>query len=116
MTFSMKGNVAYLSGDWRLICLTKDNINSLTALLQQLEAGHIRTLQLDCHLMTSTDAAGLQLIKVWMQCMKIRGMEPELTNPPEILLPYFKSAGLSYKFTSNHLKTNSFEEQMSSAA
>jgi anti-anti-sigma regulatory factor len=116
VTFSMRNNVAYLTGDWRLASLTKDNINSLASLLQQLDREDIKSLQLDCELITTIDAPGLQLIKVWMQCMRIRGTEPELINPSKNMKQHFKSAGINYKSSLNRHKSSSFEEYLESSA
>ncbi len=116
MTFCMKNNVAYLTGDWRLASLTKDNINSLASLLKQLDREDIKSLQLDCEFISTIDAPGLQLIKVWMQCMRIRGTEPELINPPKNMKQHFKSAGISYKSSSNSHKAGSFEQYLESTA
>lgn len=82
MTIRMIGDRAHLEGDWTLSGASR-HIDSLTLSLQQLEAGTVKTLLIDCRRVSKTDASGLQLLHVWMECVRLRGVEPTLVNMPE---------------------------------
>ena len=84
MTIRMIGPGARLEGDWTLTGVTR-NIDSLALSLQQLESGRKKTLLVDCGLMKEADMCGLELLNVWMQCARFRGVEPTLVNVPERL-------------------------------
>lgn len=96
MAISLDGSIAHLHGDWTIKGLTKENINLLTAMLQKIDSVSSGKLLIICKQISDTDFIGLQLLKVWMQCVRLRGVEPELVDPPAKLLQYFKSAGLDY--------------------
>lgn len=80
MTIFMEGTVAYMQGDWTFSGMSHSGIDSLTASLQQIESGGGSNVRLDCGQVSSVDINGLQLLEVWMQCAKFRGLEPELVN------------------------------------
>lgn len=84
MTIRMIGAEARLEGDWTLTGVTR-NIDSLALSLQLLESGRKKTLLVDCGLMKEADMCGLELLNVWMQCARFRGVEPTLVNVPERL-------------------------------
>jgi ABC-type transporter Mla MlaB component len=84
MTIRMAGTVARLEGDWTLSGVTR-NLDSLALSLQQLESGSGKKLRIDCGQMEEADISGLQLLNVWMQCVRFRGVEPTLVNVPEKL-------------------------------
>jgi len=86
MTINIEGKVAYVKGDWTMKKLSKDKIDSLAFALQQIESGGGRALHVDCRHVSATDPSGLQLLHVWMQCARLRGIEPELINVPDNLL------------------------------
>lgn len=82
MNICMTGKGARLEGDWTLsgvVC----NLESLALSLQQLEPGTVKNLRVDCGQMHEADISGLQLLNVWMQCARFRGVEPILVNVPE---------------------------------
>jgi ABC-type transporter Mla MlaB component len=85
MTIRMSGTEAHLEGDWTLDGAAR-NIDSLALSLQQIESGRISSLRIDCRQVVKTDAGGLQLLHVWLECARIRGVEPTLVNVPETLL------------------------------
>jgi len=99
VTIHMNGTTAHLCGDWTINGLTKENINFMAKVLQRIEPTAPGKLVIDCSNITDTDYVGIQLIRVWMQCIKIRGIEAELTDPPEDIHQYFKDSGLSYRLT-----------------
>jgi ABC-type transporter Mla MlaB component len=84
MTICIAGTEARLEGDWTLTGVTR-NLDSLALSLQQLESGSGKKLRIDCGQMEEADISGLQLLNVWMQCVRFRGVEPTLVNVPEKL-------------------------------
>lgn len=84
MPICMTGTGARLDGDWTLTGVTRD-IDSLAHSLQQLEPGSEKNLRIDCGQMKEADISGLQLLNVWMECARFRGVEPKLVNVPESL-------------------------------
>ena len=85
MPIRMAGTVAHLEGDWTLFGAAQ-NIESLALSLQQIKSDGIRSLRIDCRQVVKTDASGLQLLHVWLECARMRGVEPTLVNVPERLL------------------------------
>lgn len=84
MSIRMAGKEAHLEGNWTLTEVTR-NLDSLALSLQQLESGSEKKLRIDCGQMKEADICGLQLLNVWMQCARFRGVEPTLVNVPERL-------------------------------
>lgn len=84
MNIRMAGTVARLEGDWTLAGVTR-SLDSLALSLQQLESVSGKKLRIDCGQMKNADISGLQLLNVWMQCVRFRGVEPTLCNVPEKL-------------------------------
>lgn len=84
MAIFMTGSEARLEGDWTLTEVTR-NLDSLARSLQLLESGCGKKLRIDCGQMKEADISGLQLLNVWMQCARFRGVEPTLVNVPERL-------------------------------
>lgn len=80
----MTGTEAFLHGDWTLKGVTP-NIDSLARSLQQLGQGSKKDLRVDCGQIQETDSSGLQLLNVWIQCLRFRGIEPTLVNVPKNL-------------------------------
>ncbi|NTW98638.1 MAG: STAS domain-containing protein [Geobacteraceae bacterium] len=79
----MTGSEARLEGDWTLTGVTR-NIDALALSLQQLEP-ECKKIRIDCGRIRGADINGLQLLNVWLQCAKHRGVEPMLVNVPEKL-------------------------------
>ena len=84
MSIRMTGTEAQLEGDWTLTGLTR-NLDSIALSLQQLEPEKGKNLRVDCGLMKEADISGLQLLNVWIQCARFRGVKPMLVNVPEKL-------------------------------
>lgn len=87
----MSETEVHLKGDWTLTEVAR-NIDSLTRSLQQVDRGNMSTLHVDCGQMEKADMSGLQLLNVWMQCLRFRGIEPTLVNVPDkvrSVLPFF---------------------------
>lgn len=94
-----KGTVAHLRGDLTHSGVSHSIIKSLAASLQQIVAGGLKTLHIDCGRIRSADASGLQLLYVWMQCARFRGVQPELINLPDCLQHTLRRMGLGDCFS-----------------
>jgi anti-anti-sigma regulatory factor len=86
-----------LSGHWNLSGVVHQ-IESLPT-LPQLESGREKLVFIDCGEIRSVDMCGLQLLYVWMQCISLRGVKPELINLPEGMQQTIKQMGLEKCFT-----------------
>lgn len=85
MAIRVAGDEVYLEGDWTLVGVSQQ-IESLSHALQQIGSGTFRNLRIDCKLLSRADSAGLQLLYVWMECVRMRGVEPTMVNMPEKLM------------------------------
>ena len=81
----LAGAEAQMEGDWTLAGAAR-NLDSLAVLLHQLETGTARQLRIDCRNVTRADASGLQVLQVWLECVRMRGVEPTLINISERML------------------------------
>jgi len=84
MAIRMADQKAFLEGDWTLNGATR-NIDSLSFSLQQIDAMTEKTIHIDCGQISKADPSGIQLLSVWLECARIRGMIPKLVNVPEKL-------------------------------
>lgn len=85
MSICMTGTEARLEGDWTINGASR-NLDSLALSLQQLESvGVDKKLRIDFARIKEADVSGLQLLNVWLQCVRFRGVEPTLVNVPERL-------------------------------
>lgn len=82
MEHTMSGTVVRLKGDWTLTGITQKNINSLAILLELLGSNSNKNQKIDCKQITKFDLSGLQFLYTWLQCFKLRGIEPVLINLP----------------------------------
>ena len=87
MTIRMAGNTAFLGGDWTLHG-TPRKMDSLSSSLQLIESVSDNYLHIDCGQISRIDPDGLQLLNVWLECIRIRGAKPRLVNVPETLKPW----------------------------
>ncbi|MDD2899295.1 MAG: STAS domain-containing protein [Desulfuromonadaceae bacterium] len=94
MKIFTKGSVAHLHGDLNLSGVTNTIINSLAISLQKLGSASEKTFHIDCGKVRSADYSGLQLLYVWMQCAKFRGVEASLVNLPDRLQLDIEMMGL----------------------
>lgn len=84
MTIRVDGAEVHLDGDWTLAGAAR-NIDSLALSLQQIGVGMEKKLRIDCRQVIKADASGMQLLHVWLECARLRGVEPTLVNIPERL-------------------------------
>ena len=100
MNIYTKGTVAHLHGDLTHSGVTDNIINSLSVSLQQAASEGWKNFRIDCGRIGTADIRGLQLLYVWMQCARFRGVEPELVNLPDTLQKTMQRMGLGHCFTS----------------
>ena len=105
MSIRVTDTEARLEGDWTLTGVTR-NLDSLANSLQQFEPGSNRKLNIDCGQMEKTDISGLQLLNVWLQCIKLRGVEPILVNVPEKLRYIMQQLNLNKYLPESFLGVN----------
>jgi anti-anti-sigma regulatory factor len=79
MAVRMAGTVAHLEGDWSITGVA-DNIGALVLSLNHMESKGEKSLQINCGQIEETDTSGLQLLNVWVECARLRGIEPKLVN------------------------------------
>ncbi len=91
------GSEFKLSGNWNHSGVVFQ-INSLST-LQQLESGLDKLFRIDCSEISSVDMSGLQLLYVWMQCVMLCGVKPELINMPKAMQQAIKQLSLEKCFS-----------------
>jgi len=82
MAIRMEGTDVILTGDWNISGVV-GHVDTLSNILQQVDDLGQKTLKVDCGEIKSVDFNGLQLLKVWLQCARFRGLEPKLVNLSE---------------------------------
>lgn len=82
MAIRMEGNDVFLVGDWSISGII-GHIDRLSDILQQFNNLGNKDLRVDCGQINSIDFNGLQILKVWLQCARFRGLEPKMVNLPE---------------------------------
>ena len=82
MAIKIEGNDVFLTGDWNISGMV-GNIDRLANILQEVDERGDKTLKIDCGQIKSVDFDGLQILKVWLQCARFRGLEPRLVNLSE---------------------------------
>lgn len=82
MGVRMAGTVAHLEGDWTMTGVA-DNIDSMLLILNWLETTGVKSFNINCGQINETDTCGLQLLNVWVECARLRGMDPKLVNVTE---------------------------------
>jgi anti-anti-sigma regulatory factor len=115
MTICTEGTDAFLEGDLTHSNITQGIIDLLVASLQKIVSGGDNIINIDCERIRTADVSGLQLLYVWMQCARIRGVEPALVNLSDSLRRNMEKMGFEDCFTSNSTHTkipeyNCFQE------
>lgn len=82
MIIDTAGKVTYLKGDWTIINLSKDKVESLADALHTQEPGLSKMVMVDCRNVTAIDRAGLELLHTWLHCAEMYGFKPVLINLP----------------------------------
>jgi len=101
MKIFSKGAVAHLHGDLTHSGMTSGSIDALDVSLQRIESGGEKNIRIDCSRIRTSDISGLQLLYVWMQCARFRGVEPELVNLSDSLQQAMQMMGVGHCFTGN---------------
>ncbi len=91
----------YLSGDWTISGVV-DQCEKLSRSLQNLRADNKSKLQIDCGKINNIDMSGLQLLRVWMELVRMHGVETQLFNLPDDMLQTIQRLGLHHSFTDNY--------------
>jgi anti-anti-sigma regulatory factor len=102
MTIVREGTVAHLHGDLTHSGVTNNIISSLSVSLQKIVSGGDKNIRIDCERIRTADISGLQLLYVWMQTARFRGVEPELVNLSENLKQTIQRMGFGCCFTGNN--------------
>lgn len=102
MTEFTEGTVAHLQGDLTHSGVTRNIINSLAVSLEKMVSGKDKNMRIDCKKIRTVDFSGMQLLYVWMQSARFRGVEPELVNLSDGLLQTFRRMGFGCCFTEDN--------------
>jgi anti-anti-sigma regulatory factor len=97
MTVRISGNVIHLEGDWTMSGVA-DNLDSLVLTLNRLESEGEKNIKINCAQIEETDTSGLQLLNVWMECARLRGIEPKLVNVTDHMQRAIRKLGFSQSF------------------
>ncbi len=103
MSVRMVGTVAHLEGDWTITGV-EENINSMVQYLNQMESDGKSSFWINCGQIEETDTSGLQLLNVWVECAKLRGIEPKLVNVTDGMLRAINEYGFSHLFSDTYLE------------
>jgi anti-anti-sigma factor len=90
-----------LTGDWTISGVAAQ-CEALSKSLQDLKSGRKKKIQIDCQQINSIDMSGLQLLHVWMECVRMRGVETQLLNLPDEMQQTIQQLGLGQCFTDNY--------------
>jgi ABC-type transporter Mla MlaB component len=99
MTICTEATVAHLQGDLTHSEVTNNIINLLAITLQKIVSVGDKKIRIDCERIRTADFGGLQLLYVWMQSARVRGVESELINMSNSLRQSMKKMGFEHCFT-----------------
>lgn len=97
MTVRMSGAVAHLEGDWTMSGVMA-NLDSLKMALNMMESEGRKRLLINCRNVELADTSGLQLLNVWVECARMRGITPKLVNVTAGMRRSINELGLSHLF------------------
>lgn len=98
MAMLSTGTKHHLSGDWTISGVV-GQVDLLSQSLKKLESTKKKRIHIDCGNIDSIDMSGLQLLHVWMELVKMRGVETRLLNLPADMQQAIESLGLVQSFT-----------------
>jgi len=101
MRMYSQGNVEFLRGDLTRSGIGLNVINSLSHSLDKVSFRRDNRIRIDCGGVHTADMSGLQLLYVWLQCAKLRGVESELVNLSDSLQNTIHAMGLEHCFAGN---------------
>jgi anti-anti-sigma regulatory factor len=110
MEICTEGPVAHLQGDLTHSGVTDNIINLLAGSLQKIVSGGDKSIRIDCEKIHTADISGLQLLYVWMQSARIRGVEAQLINLSDSMRQSMQRMGFEHCFSgiSTHPETPVF--------
>jgi len=98
MKLTLSGTVVHLKGNWTLGGVTQNALHALADSLELLGSRPEKNPKIDCKQIIKFDQSGQQILYTWLQCLKIRGIEPVLTNLPGTLQNAFQRLGFQCCF------------------
>ena len=101
MSVRMEGTVVHLRGDWTMSGVA-ENLDSLVLTLNRLESEGEKNIQINCARIEETDTSGLQLLNVWMECARLRGIEPKLVNVTDHMQRAIRKLGFGQSFSDGY--------------
>ena len=91
------GSRHYLEGDWTLTGVTKQ-LGGLSSSLQKLKSANHKSVHIDCSKIEAIDLSGLDLLRVWVELLKIHGVEPNIVNPTDYVQNNIHRLGVNQCF------------------
>lgn len=90
-----------LTGDWTIAGVVTQ-VDALSESLQKLSSEQHKQLHVDCACINNIDMSGLQLLHVWLQCAKMRGIRTRLINLPDDMQRAIRNLGLHQAFSDSY--------------
>jgi anti-anti-sigma regulatory factor len=91
--------VAHLKDDLTQSGVICNIVNLLAVSLQKIVFGGYKKIRIDCKMISKADVRGLQMLYIWMQSARTRGVEPELINLSNSMQQSMKRMGFENCFT-----------------
>jgi anti-anti-sigma regulatory factor len=98
MKVFMEVTVAHFEGELTQSGVLFNIINFLAGTLQKIVTGGYKKIRIDCKMIHKADIKGLQMLYLWMQSTRSRGVEPELINMSRNLRQDMKEMGFDSYF------------------
>lgn len=99
MTICEKGATRHLLGNLTWSAVNCRHIDALESSLERIAATGEKNIPIDCGRIGIADIYGLQLLYVWMECARSRGMELKLVNLSMSLRQAMSNLGLMHCFS-----------------
>jgi anti-anti-sigma regulatory factor len=112
MKFYKEDTVAHLKADLTQSGVICNIVTLLGVSLQKIVSGGYKKIRIDCEMIHKADNSGLQILYVWMQSARTRGVEPELINVSNSLRQDMQKIGFDqcFKGVSNNKLASEFTE------
>ena len=101
MTVRLAGTEAHLEGDWTMTGVA-ENLESLVDSLNRIEAVGEKQLLINCRQIHETDTSGLQLLNVWVECARLRGIKPKFVHVTDGMHQAISKLGFSSSFSDSY--------------
>ena len=99
---AQNANHAKLTGDWT-IAGVKAQVERLTGYTSKtVHEPENSLMTVDCGDIVEIDMTGLQLLYVWLHCVRQRGLQPCLTNLPECMSRLMARLGVDKLFADTY--------------